>query len=143
MIFDFCLRHSGQIKNQIGTLPLWKLQFDFNVHARRQIQAHERVNRFAARFQHINESFVRANFKLFARIFVNECAANDREFFDFSRQRYGANDGGAGTFCRFHNLFYRLVKHAVVVTFKPNANFLSRHYRLSIVVSYPLWSFVI
>jgi len=49
-----------------GNLVSKLLKLDFNVHAGRQIQAHQRIDRLWGRFKNINQTFMSAHLKLFS-----------------------------------------------------------------------------
>jgi len=48
------------------------LDFDFDIHTRRKVQAHEHINRLGIGIQNVNQAVVSADFKVLVRILVDE-----------------------------------------------------------------------
>src|SRR4029078_964427 len=67
----------------------YRLQLDFDIHARRQVQPGEQVNRLTVRIHHVNQPLVGADFKVLLRVLVDERAAGPRKFLDAGGQWTG------------------------------------------------------
>src|SRR6266545_4510537 len=102
---------------------------DFNVHACRQVELHERVERLRRRLEDVQEPLVRADLELLARLLVDVRAAQNGELVDPGWERDGAGHLRAGPLRRLHDLAGRLIQQLVVVGLQPDPNLLSRHLR--------------
>src|SRR5208282_6766303 len=63
------------------------LEFDLHVYAGGQVELAERVDGLLSRLDHVEQPFVRADFKMLARLFVDVRRAVDGEPLDPGRQR--------------------------------------------------------
>src|SRR6266481_7559347 len=99
--------------------------FDLNVHARRQIELHQRVHRVRSGLENINQALVGAHLKLLARFLVHVRRPQYRPAVDNCRQRNRAGNIGAGALRCVDNLFRRLIENAVIVSLQTNPNFFS------------------
>jgi len=62
------------------------LQFDFNIHASRQIQLHQRINRLVSRVDNVHQTLVSTDFKLVARSLVDVRRTQHVKTLDTGRQ---------------------------------------------------------
>ena len=76
---------------------------DFHVHARGQIELHQRVHGIGCGFQNIDQPLVGAHFELFARLLVHVRRAQHRPAVDGRGQRNRAGYIGAGALGGFHD----------------------------------------
>src|SRR6185503_21095459 len=83
------------------------------------------VHRLGGRLDNIEQPFVRADFKLVHRLFVDVRGTIHRELLDQSRQRNRAGHAGAGALGRFDDVDGRLIEHAMIECFQANAYALS------------------
>ena len=60
---------SGEAAAVIGNCSL---DLNFNIHAGRQIQPHQRIDRLRIWIQHVDQPLVRADLKMLVRILVNK-----------------------------------------------------------------------
>src|SRR5260221_4533048 len=92
------LAHQGHSWPFVGTTPTYsqltpndasitcRLELDLDVHAGRQIQARQRLDRLGRWLDDVDQPLVRANLKLFPRVLVDERAAIHRILGDMRRQ---------------------------------------------------------
>src|SRR3990172_4280865 len=100
---------------------------DFNIHASRQVELHERVERLRRRLEDVEQPLVRADLELLARFLVDVRTAQDGELVDPGRERDGAGHLGAGPLRRLHYLAGRLIQQLIVLGPAPDPDLLSRH----------------
>src|SRR5580658_6489583 len=99
--------------------------FDFHVHARRQIELHQRVDRVRRWLQDVDQPLVRAHFKLLARFLVHVRGPQHRPAVDHRGQWNRTGHIRAGALRRIDNLSRRLIENAVIVRLQTNPNFFS------------------
>src|SRR5439155_21097754 len=110
-IFPYSLsQHASMFRKGIGCVLQNQFSFllrcvteclDFHIHARRQIELHQSVNRIWRRLQNIDQAFVRVHLKLLARLFVHVRRAKHRPTLDRRRKRNRSGDIRPGTLGRF------------------------------------------
>jgi hypothetical protein len=71
-------------------------ELDLDVHARGEIELHQRVHRLGRGVDDVEEPLVRPDLELLATLLVDVRRAVDREPLDPVRQRDGAADAGPG-----------------------------------------------
>src|SRR5438094_3065891 len=98
---------------------------DFHVHARRQIQLHQRVHRVRRGLQNVNQPLVRAHFKLLARFLVHVRRSQHRPAVDRRGQRNRPGHFRSGALGGLHNFPRGLVQDPVIVGLQSNANFVA------------------
>lgn len=107
-----------------------RLHFDFHFDARWQFEFHQRIDGLCGRTVDVDQAFVGREFELFARFFVDECRAIDRENAFVRWQRnWAANDKRCGLHC-FDDFFGRFVDQIVIVRFEFDSDFLTRVFLL-------------
>src|SRR5919108_775967 len=104
-----------------------KLDFDFNIRARRQIEPHQHIDRLRVRIEDIDQTIVSANLIVLVRVFIYECRAPNCKPFELCWQGYWPNYMSAAAFSCLHNTFGRLIQDTMIVGFKPDADLLLRH----------------
>jgi hypothetical protein len=72
------------------------LELDLDIHARGQIQLHQRVDRFVGRVDDVHQALVGADFHLVARGLVDVRRTQQVEALDAGRQRHGTTDHSTG-----------------------------------------------
>src|SRR5258708_27921823 len=98
------------------------------IHARRQVELHQRIDGLLRRLQNIQQPLVGADFKLLPRLFIHVRRPQHAVLVLHRGQRNRSRDLRASAFGRLHDLARRLIQNAVVVGFQPNANsFFSSH----------------
>lgn len=105
----------------------FRLDFDLNIHASRQAETHQHVNRLGIGFQNVDQPVMGADFEMLVRILVNERRTPNGEPFHFGGQRNGSNYSGAAALSRLDNPFGRLVENSMIVSLQPNAYLLLSH----------------
>src|SRR5688572_30383742 len=104
-------------------LPIWAplsrgsaglRQLDFDVHARGEIELHQRVDRLGVGLHDVEQPLVRAHLELLPRLLVDVRAAVHGELLDARRQRNGASDQRASAAGGIRDLAGGLVEHAVI-----------------------------
>src|SRR5436190_2434390 len=106
---------------------------DFDVHAGRQIQLHQRVHRLRRRLEDVDQPLVRAELELLARLLVDVRRAEHRPLVLLGRQRNRAREARAGAPRRVHDFRRRLVQHPAVVGLQADADLVAKragHLRL-------------
>src|SRR5690606_2073783 len=103
------------------------LQFDFDVHARGQVEFHLDVNRLVGRVHDVHQTLVCADLELVTRRLVDVGRTQDVETLQAGRQGHGTLDDGAGTLGGFNDFSRRLVDQLVVKRLQANADFLLCH----------------
>src|SRR5215213_2006722 len=109
---------------------------DFDVHARRQLQLHQRVHRLAGGLEDVQEPLVGADLELLARLLVDVRRAVHRIPRNVRGQRDRAHHPRAGAARGVHDLVRRRIQDAVVERLQANADLLVDHDRLSLRRSY-------
>src|SRR4051794_36562011 len=100
---------------------------DVHVDAGRQVDAHERVDRLRCRIENVDEPFVGAHLEMLAAVLVLVRRTDDAVDVLLGRQRYRADDPGAGARHGLDDLARAGVDGLVVVGLEPDADLLSRH----------------
>ena len=100
------------------------IEFDLDVHSRRQFQLHQGVHRFVGGIDDIHETFVGAQFILVPGVFVDVGGDEYGEPLDLGWQRHRTFDGCSGALGRLHNLAGRLVDQAMIESLEANPNVL-------------------
>src|SRR6202789_2260469 len=103
------------------------VQFDLNVHTRRQLQLHERVHGLIRGVQYVHQALVRADFELIARILVAVRRRQHRKTLHLDGQRHGTLDGRAGALRGIDDFARRLVDQAMIESLQSNSNVLISH----------------
>src|ERR1022692_1571193 len=107
--------------------------FDLHIHARGQIELHQRVHRLLCRLENIEQALVGADLELLPRLLIHVRRTQHAVFVLHRGQWNRPRNLCPGAPCGFHNLARRLVQDAVVVSLQPNANsFFSNHVSLSL-----------
>src|SRR5438270_4270784 len=105
---------------------------DFHVHARGQIQLHQRVHRLRRRLENIEQTLVGADLELLARLLVHVRRTQHAVLVFHRGQRNRSRNLCPGAPSRLDDLTRGLVQDAVVVRFQPDANsFFSNHVSLA------------
>src|SRR3954469_13900688 len=104
------------------------LNLDLHVHARRQIELHERVHRLVCRVDDVHEPQVRADFELVAGGLDDVRRARRVPALLRRRQRHRAAHDRAGALRRIHDLERRLVDQPVVERLETDADALALHF---------------
>src|SRR5579864_6571222 len=105
---------------------------DFHIHAGRQIELHQCIDRLLRGLEDVEQSLVRPDLEGLARFLVHVRRTQHAVFVLHRGQRNRARDLGAGAPSGFDDLTRGLVQDAVVVGFQPDANsFFSNHVSLS------------
>lgn len=97
------------------------IQLDLNIHARRELELHEGVNRLVGRIDDVHQALVRPDLVLVTRVFVDVRRNEDREAFHFHGQRNRTFDGRAGTFRGIDDFACRFVDQAMIERLEPDA----------------------
>src|SRR5574338_499005 len=103
------------------------LKLDLDIHARRKIQLHQRIDRLVGRIDDVHQALVGANFHLVARSLVHVRRTQQVEALDARRQRHGATHDGAGALRGIDDLERRLVDQPIVEGLEADADFLVLH----------------
>src|SRR6185295_1278212 len=77
----------GNWQSEIGNALLPAKGLNLNVHARGQIQLHQRINRLRRRIENVHQPLVRANFELLARLLIDVRRTQHRPLVLDRRQR--------------------------------------------------------
>jgi len=93
------------------------LQLDLNIDPGRNIEFAQRVNGLLRWLKNVEKPFVRTDFVLIPRLFIDMRRAVDGEPFNPRRQRNRTRYPTTGAPHRLDNLPHRLIQHAVVVGF--------------------------
>src|SRR5690606_16257325 len=123
-------RHAQFLGDQAGSHLSGLLELDFDVDAGRQVELHQRVHGLRGRIDDVEDTLVRADFKLLARLLVDVRRTVDGEFFDQRGQRDRPAHRGARALGRIDDLARGMVQHAVVKGFEPDADVLTIHIAL-------------
>src|SRR6185436_12042549 len=97
-------------------------ELDLDVHAGGEVELHQRVHRLRRRIDDIEHALVRADLELLTRLLVDVRRAVDRELFDTRRQRNRSAHLSARPLGRADDLAGRLVEHAMIEGFQPDAD---------------------
>src|SRR6266446_4417698 len=100
-------------------------RLDFHVHTGRQVQLHQRIHGVRRRLQNVDQTLVRAHFKLLARFLVHVRRPQDRPAVDGGRQRNRPGNIRAGALGRLHDFPRGLVQNSVVVRLQTNTDFVA------------------
>src|SRR5580765_2381362 len=100
-------------------------RLDLHVHARRQIELHQRVHRLRRRLEDVDQPLVGADLELLARLLVHVRRSEHGPLVLFRRQRNRPRQPRACPLGRLDNLAGALVEHARVVGLQANANLVS------------------
>src|ERR1700759_1357395 len=103
------------------------LQLDLDVHARRQVELHQRVHGLGSGVDNVEQTLMRPDFELFAALLVDVSRAVDGETLDAGGERNRAPHLRAGALCRVDDLPRRIVENPVIEGFKPDADILTLH----------------
>src|SRR5688572_4271942 len=128
MLFAFFQRCRLQLagcSNRDRSMPVTPLQLDLYVHARREVQLHQRVHRLVGRIDDVHQPQVGADLELLARLLVHVRRAQQVEALLARGQRDRSLDHRAGALGGVHDLERRLVDQAVVERLQPDADFLA------------------
>src|SRR5215212_4077489 len=102
-------------------------EFDFHIHARSEVELHQRVDRLRGGIDDVEHALVRAHLELLARLLVDVRRPQHREALEAGRQRDGPTDLRAGPLRRRHDFARRGVEDAVIERFEANADILTVH----------------
>src|SRR5579862_1236801 len=105
-------------------------RLDLHIHARRQVELHQRVHRVRSRLQNIDQPFVRPHLELLARFLVHVRGPQHRPAVDHRGQWNRPGYVRARALRRVDNLFRRLIENAVIVRLQTNPNFFSVRHNL-------------
>src|SRR5579872_260158 len=103
------------------------LELDLDIDAGGEVELHQRVHGLRCRIDDVEHPFVRADFKLLARLLVDMRRAQHGEFLDPRRQRDRPAHPCAGAAGRVDDLARRLVEHAMIVGPQADAYVLAVH----------------
>ena len=108
-----------------------KLDFDFDIHARRHVQTHQHVNRLGIRVKNINQAIVRAYLEMLMRIFINKRRAAYCKPFYLGWQGHRPNNMGAGTFGSLDDPLGGLVENTMILSLKADTDLLFGHHLIA------------
>src|SRR6266545_5628553 len=80
------------------------LELDLDVHARGQVEPHQRIHGLGRRLEHVDEALVRPHLKVLLRVLVDEWTTDDREALLLRGQRHRTRDVCPGALGRLDNL---------------------------------------
>src|SRR5919202_3707752 len=103
------------------------LQLDFDVHAGRDVEPHQRIHGLGGGLQDVDQPLVGAHLELLPRVLVDEWAANHREPLDPGRQRHGAGNHRPRALSGLDDLLRRLVQDLVVERLQADPDALFGH----------------
>src|SRR5918996_5043127 len=110
--------------------PLWQgsraSELDLDVHARREVQPHQGVDRLRCRRVDVDQALVRAHLEVLTRVLVLERAPDHRVDVLLGGQRHRPGDGRAGALRRLDDRQRRPVELTVVVSLQADADLLLR-----------------
>src|SRR3989475_11343837 len=98
------------------------LDFDFDVHARRQVQLRERIHRLRPRIADVDQPFMLLELELLPALLVDVRAAEHRPQLPLCRQRNRTRDLRAGFLSGTDNVRRGLINQRVIEDFEPDAN---------------------
>src|SRR5215472_572508 len=103
-------------------------RLDLHIHARGEIEFHQRIYRLLRGLENIEQTLVGTDLKLLPRLLVDVRGAQHAILVLHRGQRNRARDLRPGAARGIDNLTRRLVEDAIVVSFQPYANsFFSNH----------------
>src|SRR5690554_3720770 len=102
-------------------------ELDLDVHVRRQVESHERVDGLRRGIDDVDQALVGAHLEVLAAVLVLVRRTDDAEDVLLRRQRHRAHDRRARAGHRVDDLARRAVDDLVVVRLEPDADLLSRH----------------
>ena len=102
--------------------PLLSLDLDLDIHASRQIELHQRVYGLGSGVDDIEHAFVRADFKLLARLLVDVRRAVHGKFLDQGRQRDRTTYSRARALGGVNDFARREVEDAMIEGLEPDAD---------------------
>src|SRR6266513_4392847 len=97
--------------------------FDLHIHSRRKIELHQCVHGLRRWIENIQQTLVRADLELLARLLVHVRRTQHGIFVFHRRQWNRTSDLSAGAFRCCHDFRGGLIEHAVIVCLQPDANF--------------------
>src|ERR1700685_2923414 len=101
---------------------------DLHIHARRQIELHQRIHRLLRRLENVEQALVRAYLKLLPRLLIHVRRTQHAVLVLHGGQGNRPGNLRARALGRIHNLARRLIQNAIVVSLQPYANsFFSNH----------------
>src|SRR6267154_64251 len=135
LLLFLCCVVTGFAASQRGeaSLPHNLLMFlteclNLNIHAGRQIELHQRIDRLLCRLENIEQALVGTDFKLLPRFLIDVRRTQHAVFVLHRGQRNRTGNLCAGAFRGLHDLACRLIQNAVVVGFQTDSNsFFSSH----------------
>src|SRR3712207_3262188 len=98
-----------------------------HVHARGEVELHQRVHGLGSGVDDIENALVRAHLELLARLLVDVRRAKHRKALDAGRQRDRPADLRAGPLGRRHDFARRSVEDPVIERLEANADILTVH----------------
>src|SRR5262249_38704153 len=114
-------------------------QLDFNVDARRQVEAHQLVDRLRRRAQDVDQPLVRAHLEVLARVLVLEGAADYAVDVLLGRQGDRPSDRRAAALRGIDDLLGRPIQLLMVVALQADADFPLCHVLCSAFSVARLW----
>src|SRR3954466_4676061 len=102
-------------------------ELDFHVHARGEVELHERIDRLRGGIDDVEHALVRAHLELLARLLIDVRRAQHREAFEAGRQGNRPTDLRAGPLRSRHDFARRGVEDAVIERLEADANVLTVH----------------
>src|SRR5271170_4662175 len=109
-----------------GDRPSGRLYLDLDVHAGRQVEPLERVDRLGRVLDDVDQTLVDPHLEVLARVLVLVGRPDHRVAVLVGRQRDRPEHLGLGPEHRLHDLLRRLVQDLVVVGLQPDSNLLLR-----------------
>ncbi|CAA7625446.1 hypothetical protein MCP1_50049 [Candidatus Terasakiella magnetica] len=103
------------------------LELNLDVDASGQVELHERINGLGRRIDDVQETLVRTNFELLARLLVDVRATVDGELLDPARKRDRSAHLRPGPLGGIHDLAGGLIQHAVIEGLEADADVLAFH----------------
>src|SRR5690349_22178111 len=100
---------------------------DLDVHAGREIELHQRVERLLRRLEDVEQALVGADLELLARLLVAVRGAEHAVLVDLGGQRDGAGHARTGAARGVDDLAGRLIEQLVIVGLEADADLGGRH----------------
>src|SRR5688572_3881011 len=97
-------------------------ELDLDVHARGEVELHQRIDRLRGRIDDIEHALVGADLELLARLLVDVRRAVDRELLDAGRQRDRTAHLRARPLGRAHDLAGRRIEHTMIESLQPDSD---------------------
>jgi len=91
------------------------LGLDLDIHARREVEAHQRVDRLLRRISNNDQAFVYTHFILVARVLVDERRSVDGVLTLLRWERNRSNDLGSGTLGRLRDRLRGLINDLMII----------------------------